>query len=196
MSERTEAREARDRLRDSAPLFEPDDAGTRWRISGAWARRHLDCTLEGITRDGGCGGACCRKQAFWPPRAGTVPDACDHLGPDGCRLGDARPATCHLYPMKLNPSGGTLVGHHVGLTLKHSVCEPCRDRGPMIVDAIAGSLAVLFGDEQAARIVADVHAGRDSHVDVAPGTLAAMLVEEAWEANDVVPEPRDWEALR
>lgn len=170
-------------------LFTVD--GERWTITPA-ALRPIDCTPAGITGAGGCGGACCRGTVFWPPRAGTVDGACDNLGPEGCRLGDQRPATCHLYPLR--PRNGRLILHHAGAILG-AYCGGCRGHGPPIIDAVADSLRTLFGTAQADAAIADLHAGRPAHLDV-PAALAAALADEAaQEAADVVPGPRDWSVI-
>jgi Fe-S-cluster containining protein len=169
-------------------LFEA--VGERWQITPA-ALRPIACTPDGITAPGGCGGACCRGTVFWPPRAGDVDGACDHLGPDGCRLGDARPATCHLYPLR--PKHRRLIIHHAGAILG-AYCGGCRGHGPPIIDALADSLRLLFGAEQADRAIADLHAGRPAYLDVPDRLRAALADEAADEAADRVPRPRDWRA--
>jgi hypothetical protein len=173
-------------------LFE---TGTTWKMSAACAIKHLDCTFHGITRVGGCGGACCKKMSFWPPKAGDDPAQCDRLGPEGCTLGDDRPLTCHLYPFRLNKNN-TLVLHHTGFYLKHSTCDPCRGKGPRVIDAIFQSLVSIFGVFEAARIRDEVDAGRDPIIDVPQGIVDAMAEEDQWEADNTVPLPRDYATMR
>lgn len=180
-------------MAEPGELFAATDTGVRWRISAAWARRRLDCTLHGITRPGGCDAGCCKRQSYWPPRAGDNPEQCDNLGPTGCVLGDTRPAVCHLYPLKPN-AYGTIVAYR-GLLLRGHVCEPCSGHGPLIIEAIEASLVTLFGAEQAERVVREVRAGRDTYVDLSPGMVAALKEEQQWEADNVVPRGRDWSTL-
>lgn len=170
-----------------------DQPQERWKVSAVCAVKHLDCTVRGITRDGGCGGACCRTMGFWPPKAGSNRVACDHLGPDGCRLGDSRPVTCLLYPFHLSRTG-TLVLSHTGYTLGNT-CGPCRGLGPRVIDALFENFVTLFGIVEASRIRDEVTAGQDAMVDVPAGIQAAIEEERVWEAENTVPMPRDYEAL-
>lgn len=150
-----------------------DPFPTRWKISAKWAMHPHDCTLVGITRDGGCGGMCCRNQAFWPPKSGGNLGQCQLLGPDGCTLApDERPIKCLLYPLIPNDNG-TLVRHY-----RAPSCGPCIGVGPPLIDALDGSLRALFGDAEYDRIRADVHNGKDPAV-VLPSNLAAQLEREA-----------------
>jgi hypothetical protein len=103
--------------------------------------------------------------------------------------------TCHLYPFRLN-SSGTLVLHHTGFYLKHSTCDPCRGRGPRVIDAIFTSLVTMFGPVTAAYIRSEVDAGRDPVFEVPPDILAAWEQEDVWADEGTVPEPRNYAALR
>lgn len=158
-----------------------------WRFPASLANFRLDCTLQGIlTR---CNGGCCTTQKYWPPRAGVVPDKCDNLGPTGCRLGDARPVTCALYPLRLNDNG-TLVVHFRGVHQKGGVCNSCKGRGPVLIEAIDGSLTAIFGAEQSARIQREVMAGRDALARLPPNAVRQLAVEKAWEEQNIVPTAR------
>lgn len=167
---------------------------TRWKISYKCAIQQLDCTVRGITRDGGCGGACCKTMSYWPPKAGDVQNRCDNLGPTGCILGDGKPITCHLYPWRLNKHG-TLILSHTGFTLGNT-CAPCKHHGPRAIDVILPSLRLLLGPIDAHRIMADIDAGRDPVFDVPPALEAAWNEEHAWETANIVPPPRNYAEMQ
>lgn len=164
--------------------------GTQWKISYTCAVTQLDCTFHGITRDGGCGGACCKTMSYWPPKAGTNTAHCDNLGPTGCILGDGKPITCHFYPWRLNKHG-TWVLSHTGFYLGNT-CAPCKHRGPRAIDVILPSLRVLLGPIDAQRVIAQIDEGRDAIIDVPSTVKEAWDEEHAWEADNIVPLPRDY----
>lgn len=174
------------RLTTDAALAERDEH-VWWRFPASLANFRLDCTLQGIlTR---CNGGCCTTQKYWPPRAGSVPDKCDNLGPTGCRLGDERPVTCALYPLRLNENG-TLVAHFRGVHQKGGVCNTCKGHGPVLIEAIGGSLTAIFGELTAALIQREVLAGRDAVVHVPAHVVRQLAVEHEWEEQNIVPVAR------
>jgi Fe-S-cluster containining protein len=159
-----------------------------WRFPASLANFRLDCTLQGIlTR---CHAGCCTTQGYWPPKAGVVPDACDNLTATGCALGDARPVTCALYPLRLNKNG-TMVAHFRGVHQQGGVCHACKGHGPILIEALAGSLAAIFGAEQAAMIQREVLAGRDALAHVPPIVVQQLAVEKTWEEQNIVPTARE-----
>lgn len=164
----------------------------RWKVSAAWITKQHDCTLAGIHAR--CGGGCCHSASFWPPMSAGAPGpdgrtACPKLGPAGCTFTAAdKPVTCLLYPLVLNKSG-TLVLHH-RTTTAGSVCRGNFGNGPPLIDALAGHLVALFGQQQYDRVRADVLAGRDSYFDPGPDVLAAWAREKELEAARLPPEPR------
>lgn len=158
---------------------------TTWRVSAAWGSKRLNCTPAGITRAGGCGGACCYGPTFWPGKAsGRADHACAHLGPEGCTLSPAdKPVTCHLYPLKLN-AHGTLVVHG---RAPIGCCKPNWGDGPMVIEALQPGLAALFGNATAQAIVDSVKAGEDYDLAVPPSIAEALDREAAWEAANAIP---------
>lgn len=175
---------------DTAPVQARKLSGVQWKISAAWASKRIDCTVEGITRKGGCAGDCCTPGPSahrWPPKAGDRKDGCDYLGDQGCTMPmEDRPVTCLLYPLRLNDSQ-TLVMHNRALT---SCCKPNYRKGPMIIEAMRPQLAALFGPDAVEHIIADVAAGRDTVVEVPEDLLEAMKLEEVWEEQNALPQPR------
>lgn len=161
---------------------EPARAVT-WKISAAWASKPHDCTADGIREK--CGGRCCRWDA-WPPRSG-VDNTCPMLGPDGCKLGENRPVTCHLYPLRLNKSG-TLVKHHRA-NMTTGICGACANTGPPLIDAMRGDLTFLFGAEQYEAARAAILDGHDYEVTVPQWVLNGLAREDELEAENAPPEP-------
>ncbi len=162
-------------------------------VSAAWLNKRVDCTLDGITRDGGCGAACCHSgptDTRWPARSapGIGNRPCARLGPDGCTLDDARPVTCHLYPLRI--VRGRLVLHN--RVLLGIPCGSCANTGPRVVEALDRSLRLLFGGDQVDRMRVDVDAGRDSWLEVTPAVAAALAREAEWEFANLVPEPQTY----
>ena len=171
------------------PMFTTDAVGPiRWKISAAWARRQHDCTIGGITRR--CHAGCCNSTTYWPSRAaGRADGRCAWLGPTGCTMTpEQRPVTCLLYPLRVNPSGTLIL--HQRATTRHGICKGNHGNGPPIIEALRGQLTVLFGPDQYERAAAAVLAGQDAWVDVPAWVIAAMEQEAAWEAANVIPEPR------
>jgi 1-aminocyclopropane-1-carboxylate deaminase/D-cysteine desulfhydrase-like pyridoxal-dependent ACC family enzyme len=154
----------------------------RWKFSAAWLRRNHDCTAEGI-RDR-CGGGCCNAVGYWPPRA-TPGMACAHLTPQGCSLGDDRPVTCHLYPLRLNENGTVVL--HNRTTQKTSCCKTAHGNGPMLVDALARNLTLLFGEEEYTRIRDGVVRGEDIEVIVPENVWQCYLGEKKQERENANP---------
>jgi ParB/RepB/Spo0J family partition protein len=175
-----------DATKTAKPQFDKDEQV--WRISAAWANKPLNCTVEGITKPGGCGGRCCRSESFWPPKSGTTKGhGCDLLGPQGCTLPpEDKPVVCHLYPLRLNPAQ-TLVCHHRAPT---GCCKPNWGHGPAIIDVVSDSLATLFGTEERDRIVAEIKGGRDTTVSVPQDISTALAIETRWEEANTKPQPR------
>lgn len=160
-------------------------SGAQWKISAAWASKRMDCTLHGITRPGGCGGACCKSQAFWPPMSGE--NACPKLGPKGCTFEQAdMPITCLLYPLRENKSG-LLVVHHRAIT---GHCKSNYKQGPTIIESMRTELGVMFGSEETERIIGEILAGRDAIVDVPNHIVRSMKIESEWEQANLPPKAR------
>ena len=165
-----------------------------WRISAAWARHRVNCTPQGI-RDN-CKGRCCTAAGFWPGRSGAG-GVCPRLGPEGCTLptGD-RPVTCLLFPLKVNRYEPGKVRHNltlynrVPMPPQHFPCGANYGHGPLVIEAIAPSLVLLFGQAEADRIVAEVRAGRDVDVALPADVAASVAMEERWAAEGVPPIPR------
>ena len=154
----------------------------RWKVSAKWLSRPHDCTPAGIADK--CGGHCCRWDA-WPPRSGEG-NVCPMLSAAGCTLGERRPVTCHLYPLRLNDNG-TLVKHHrAGMST--SVCDGCANTGPPLVDAIADDLTYLFGADEYQAMRDSVHAGKDYMVQVPAWVLSDLQREAELEAINAPPE--------
>lgn len=158
----------------------------RWRLIAATATSRYDCTPGGIALR--CHGACCRSPAFWPPRTG-VDAVCPRLGPEGCTLGDARPVTCHLYPLRINPQG-TLVLHG-NTRFPQGMCKGNRGQGPMLIDALRPGLVVVLGEDEYEAVRATVLCGRNALVVPLPWVAAALAQEAEWEAANVPPVPRE-----
>jgi hypothetical protein len=165
---------------------------TYWKISAKWASKRLNCTPQGILRDGGCGGHCCKMKSFWPPSSNKKNPAagCPKLGPNGCTFTpEQKPVTCHIYPMKLNKNN-TLVLHH--RITQGVVCENCwlDAKGPMLVEAMRPNWVALFGEGEADRIIKFVRAGMDVLVPVPKKILKAYEREEQWYKSNSIPKAR------
>lgn len=180
--------------RDATAVRPPhlwDDQRT-WTTSAAWLAKPWDCTLAGITREGGCGGGCCTSPTFWPPKAGESAAGCDQLGPDGCTMTEQqRPVKCLLYPLLENKSG-KLVAHG---RAPMGVCKPVSlgnapDGAPQLSEAMHSNLAEVLGADQADQVSADTAQGVDSVVAVPALTNYWLHVETVWEAQDMVPVDR------
>jgi hypothetical protein len=163
---------------------------SRWRLSARWGRHRILCTRAGI--ENGCQGACCRRQSFWPAKAGRNEEGCDFLGKAGCSLiPHARPVTCLLYPFVLNDHA-MLVLHGRVPIMKHNVspCQGCYGEGPMIVEANQHAFATLFGAAVAQSIIDQVKAGIDPEFDVPESVHRAYAIELELEGQNLVPIPR------
>ena len=178
----------RQTAQEPAPAPAIEAPGRTIRISAKWAAHHIDCTVEGITRAGGCAARCCYGPTYWPGRSGGRADnACAHLGPAGCTLGPAdKPVTCHLYPFMLNESG-TLVVHHRASV---ACCKPNVGRGPMIIEAAAPGFVALVGQDETDRIIESVRAGVDPVVTLPADVVAALEREAGWAEDNTIPVPR------
>lgn len=164
------------------------EQGTRWKVSTAWATKHLDCTVRGITKEGGCGGKCCWN-GYWPSVAPDGEQGCAHLGDAGCTLGDHdKPVTCLLYPLRLNKAG-TLVLHMTSI-VPHGCCAPNYRLGGTVFESLKNNLSALFGPAQYERAAQALAAGKEAWFDVPDHVLAAIDQETAWEENNTVPLPR------
>lgn len=159
-----------------------------WRISAKWAVKRLDCTLHGIVHR--CHGGCCysRKGAYWPARAHSPIDGpCFWLGDRGCKLHRTnRPLTCLMYPLVLSDSNMWVMHYRA----RRGCCAANVDKGPLLIDALAENLTVIFGQELASRITDEVRSGRNPEF-VVPEPVAAQWVHEETliEAN-AIPQPR------
>ncbi len=158
-----------------------------WSLNAASARRHLDCSLDGIRR--GCGGRCCWSQGgvYWPANSsGTDDGCCPHLGPVGCRLGDSRPVTCHLYPFKLSPTNTLHV--HIGALL-FGCCHKNTRSKRTAWDSIWPSFVLLFGERQVERADRQIEAGIDPFFQVPDRIAERYFLEAEWGKRRIVPEP-------
>lgn len=160
---------------------------TSWKISAAWGAKELDCTLAGIQER--CGAGCCTAgpgNTYWPGTTGANGN-CHNLGPQGCVLGDTRPVTCLLYPLRLSKTG--TIGLHVrGLT---GCCRKTyRVGGRSIIENLRPSLVILFGEEVSDRIIENVLAGNDAFVTPPDWVLEALDLEATWEALNEIPLAR------
>lgn len=149
-----------------------------WTLNPGSACLPYECTVEGI-RDR-CGGACCWDRGYWPPSSGGVkrgPCPALTIGV-GCTLGDARPITCHLYPLVVSDRGTLMVDPDTRW-VKTGVCKGNRgaEGAPMLIDAVRPGLVALFGEEVWARARTTVMAGRPARL-VVPEWLKAALREE------------------
>jgi hypothetical protein len=170
----------------------PDREPLVWRISAKWAAKALDCTLQGIVHR--CHGGCCysRKGAYWPARAHNPIDGpCFWLGDRGCKLQRTdRPLTCLMYPLVLNASN-MWVMHYRG---RRGCCAANVDKGPMLIDAMADNLIVIFGEQLASEIRKDVRRGRNPEFVVADSVAVQWVHEQTLIAADTIPQPRSaWE---
>lgn len=160
-----------------------------WTVNAASARLHLDCSLEAIRR--GCGGRCCWSQGgvYWPPSScGTATGACPHLGPTGCRLGDSRPVTCHLYPFKLSPTN-TLHVHVEALLF--GCCHKNRRTRRTAWESIRPSFVLLFGAQQVERANRWIESGVDARIHVPSRVAERYFLEAEWSKLRLVPEAFD-----
>jgi hypothetical protein len=160
----------------------------RWILSAKWAAKEIDCTVHGILRPGGCGAACCRGFAFWPPRSSGT-GACGNLGPDGCRLGADKPVTCLLYPFRPpEPPKRTLGLHGRALV---GTCRACYRRGGQsILAANRANFELLFGHEAVAAMLESIAAGRDFEFEPPAWVLSALAAEAPWAVANARPPGR------
>lgn len=157
-----------------------------WRLPHTVALIRYECTLKGILKR--CGGRCCSSPSFWPPKSGPN-HTCVHLGPQGCTIGNDRPVTCHLYPLRIKDT--TLFIH--GATRWPAVCKGNRgaDDAPPLIDSIRSGLIAIFGEAEVVAARADVMAGRDAYLRVPAWVPAALEAEDALEAANVPPPAVD-----
>ena len=162
--------------------------GVRWKMSAKWLTKRLDCTVKGITRQGGCGGRCCKTKRYWPGMTGDG-GVCPFLGFHGCAIPvGQRPVICLIYPLRLNKNG-TLVAHDKAF-MRGGVCRPCYNKGPYLIDALYAELAVLFGEEQTAAAYSEILCGRDFTVDVPKWVADSLELEHRLESECRPPAPR------
>lgn len=160
-----------------------DTAVHKLSFSSKWLLNRVNCTLDGIRT--GCHGACCSVTSFWPPSTGK--GSCPHLAEDGCEFGEAKPLTCHLYPMKQN-KGGTVVLHRGAVT--GAICKGNAGTGPTVLEAIWESLVLLLGSRQADSLRAQVEAGDNpAVVNVSQAFIERLNLEHEWAESGAVPQP-------
>jgi hypothetical protein len=154
------------------------------------AGRH-DCTTSGIAER--CHGGCCRNPTYWPVRIDPSPNGCAALGPDGCRLGDGRPVTCHLYPLH----GDTTLTLHFRTRLKTSCCAGNAGEGPPLHEALRTSLEALLEDGEYQRIADACASGTEGAMDVRarPGVAERLAEDHAAEAEGRWPSYVDTSAI-
>lgn len=130
----------------------------RWKVSGAWARKPINCTLHGILNE--CNGCCSPRPKGWVsetkyPMSSFNSGTCGHfIEGTGCKFTLAdRPLNCMLYPFVLNPSK-TLV-----LTSR-SLCTSCKPayktQDKSIFEIAAPIFKEIFGDSEYQRVYNDV----------------------------------------
>lgn len=167
---------------------DPGDTAKMTKISSAWATKRVDCTTHGITKAGGCAGKCCVISSFWPAKANDG-GPCAHLGDAGCTLKPKdRPATCHLFPMIINKSG-TMVGWGQMMN-PTSICGPCANKGPMLIEAIRPGLEEIMPDTDWDDVTARLIAGNDVDVVLPADIVRALRMEESMDENLVTPLSR------
>lgn len=165
------------------------------KVSAKWTGRRLNCTVDGIvSREDpkyvGCEAGCCRLPMFYPAKSnnnGKGP--CYFLGDKGCTMElKDRPVTCNLFPLRLNKNN-TLVGW--GRTyLPGAACSACANEGPLMIEALRPGLVDLFGEGQTDAAIESVKRGIDPVLVVRPEVMGALLREEEWEEQLLIPEPR------
>jgi len=175
-------------------LFSRGYSVMQWKLSSKWASHHLDCTLQGITRPGGCHAGCCTAASgnFWPARANPVPrpdQGCFYLGSAGCTLSlEDRPVTCLLYPLMINHNG-TIIFHQRAL-FPHMPCGPNNGRGPMVIEALAVPLSSLLGREVYHSMLMAVQRGEDIVIDVPPEIAEILDIEHREAEQNLLPPLR------
>lgn len=154
------------------------------RISARTLNVEIDCTVHGITREGGCSASCCKGFTFWPPRASGT-GTCANLGPQGCTLGDDKPVTCLLYPFRLR--GNSLV-LFIYSTTPTGTCRPCYKRGGQTIgETNRRNLELLFGEKQTELILENAKKGLDTIIKVPDETRAQWEAERTWEKANLTP---------
>lgn len=163
---------------------------TELKFSAKWCQKRVACTLATVPHV--CGAGCCTSRAFWPAMSTDRPNGhCHHLGPQGCRLGVARPVTCHLYPLKISKTGTVVLHYRVTQSPNHFPCRGNYGNGPMVIEALADSLDHLFGAVTGQHIVDEVRAGRDVIVPIPDHLRNDLNREMRWAADNDIPAPRD-----
>lgn len=163
------------------------DEPKKWRVSMAWASKHIDCTLRGIMK--GClkeGTNCCNHKNFYPPSSNG--GKCFHLGEKGCTLTDNdKPIKCLLYPFVIKKDMLVIYGRALTYT-----CKPNYKKNEIsILENMRGNFVALFGEKQYERVYNDVIIkGVNSWVQPTKRLLRQLEAEQILEDKNEIPVPR------
>lgn len=155
-----------------------------WKVSAAWASKHIDCTLRGIIK--GCGGICCKNKSFYPAKANG--GVCINLEENGCILTPAdKPIKCLLYPFVIKNNSLGLYGRALTWT-----CKPNYNlRETSILENIKDNFIELFGDYQYETAYNEIIlCGRDTIIEPSERLLRQLAIETETELQNINPIKR------
>lgn len=173
-----------------------EDNRVKWKISGPWARKRINCTMHGILNE--CGG-CCAKRKGWnaetkyPIRAfGDNVTQCGFLeNGKGCTFTlKERPMNCMLYPFVLNSSNTFVISAR---SLTSSCKNAYNTQEKSIFEIFADTWIELFGFEQYERVYKDIITDRKDYSFFYPSALVVRIMEEELrrEHNNELPTNRN-----
>jgi Fe-S-cluster containining protein len=168
----------------------------RWKVSGAWARKPINCTLKGIMQE--CMG-CCKERPGWvaetkyPIRAfGPGSKQCGHfVEGKGCKWTIAdRPMMCMLYPFVINKSDTLVIS---GRALTSSCKHAYKTQEKSIFEIFEDTFVELFGRDQYDRVYQDVIVDKKDYSYLYPSERIQRIreVEEERELKSIIPTNRN-----
>jgi len=168
----------------------------RWKMSGAWARKPINCTMQGIINE--CHGCCTVKPGWnaskmYPIRAfGPGATQCGFFVPgSGCSFSlKERPMNCMFYPFVLNSSGTFVIsGHALTSSCKHAY----RTQATSIFVHFKDTWIAIFGEEQYNRVHQDIIVDMkdESYFYPSERIIRIMEVENERERNSEKPTDRN-----
>lgn len=173
-----------------------EDDRVRWKISGPWARKPINCTLHGILNE--CHGCCIARPGWvaetkYPIRAfGENSKMCGffEIG-KGCKFTlKERPLNCMLYPFVLNPNKTLVISAR---SLTSSCKHAYKTQEKSLFEIFKDTWVELFGLEEYERVYKDIITDNkdESYFYPSDRLLRIMDVENQRERDNEKPTDRN-----
>lgn len=167
----------------------------KWKLSGAWATKKINCCLSGIKTE--CGGCCHGKPGWtaltvWPMRAWGDKGHCNYFVEDkGCQFNtEERPVLCLLYPFMIDGKQNMQIYFRV---LGGSCKKAYNTQDKTILEHFKDTFTHLFGVEQYERVCKDILVdGKPfSYFYPSEKLLTQIRKEEGQYENNIIPTKRE-----